>query len=564
VYLRSLGVGPEVLVGIYVHRGLDMLVGLLGVLKAGGAYVPLDPAFPRERLAFMLGDSGAALLLSERRLAGSLPEHSVRVIELDGEWEQERAQRTEGTHGTQARSAGVGGGEHLAYVLYTSGSTGRPKGVEVTHRSVVNFLLSMRHCPGLGPQDGLLAVTTLSFDIAGLELFLPLTVGARVILLSRAAAADGPRLVAELSRPEVTAMQATPATWQLLFESGWRPGKALKVLCGGEALPRALANRLLERSPEVYNLYGPTETTIWSTLVRVAPGAGAVPIGGPIANTQVYLLDQRLRLVPPGCAGELCIGGTGLARGYRQRPGLTAARFVPDPFSGVPGARLYRTGDLARWLPSGTLDCLGRVDHQVKVRGFRIELGEIETALARHPTVRQAVAVVREDVPGDKRLVAYFVAVPGREPAAEELRDLLRQVLPDYMVPGAFVLLEALPLSPNGKVNRAALPRPQEAVQAPESYVPPATPVEEGLAEIWAATLGVERVGARDNFFQRGGHSLLGMQVVARLRDAYQIDLPVKLLFDAPTLADLARTVEQHLLQSSAADEMASLLAELE
>jgi amino acid adenylation domain-containing protein len=563
-HLRSLGVGPGTLIGIHVHRGLDMLVGLLGVLKAGGAYVPLDPSFPRDRLAFMLADAAAPFLLTERRLADALPAHSAHVLELDGSWESQSTQARSASDGMVPSLALRAREEDLAYVLYTSGSTGRPKGVEVTHRSVVNFMRTMGPRLGLGPSDGLLAVTTLSFDIAALELFLPLTVGARVIVLSREAAADGPRLLAELSRPEVTAMQATPATWQLLLESGWQPGKALKVFCGGEALPRALADRLVERSAEVFNLYGPTETTIWSTLARLAPSTGPVSIGGPIGNTQVYLLDARLRLVPPGCTGELYIGGDGLARGYRGRPALTAERFVPDPFSGERGARLYRTGDLARWLPGGALECLGRVDHQVKVRGFRIELGEIETALARHPDIRQAVAVVREDTPGDRRLTAYIVPAPGREPAAKDLRDHLHETLPDYMIPSAFVLLEALPLSPNGKVNRAALPRPQAATQSAEEYVAPVTPVEQALAEIWAAVLGVDKVGARDNFFDRGGHSLLGMQVVARLRDAYQIEVPVKLLFDAPTLADLARIVEQDLVRSAGDDEMAALLADLE
>jgi amino acid adenylation domain-containing protein len=532
-HLRSLGVGPEVLVGIYLHRGLDMLVALLGVLKSGGAYVPLDPAFPRERLAFMLADAQASFLLSERALAESRPDHSARVIELDGDWENDTAAAT--------APADAVGGEHLAYVLYTSGSTGWPKGVEVIHRSVVNFLLSMRGNPGLRAGDGLLAVTTLSFDIAGLELFLPLTVGGRVILLSREAAADGPRLLAQLSRPEVTAMQATPATWQLLLESGWRAGKALKVLCGGEALPRALADRLLERSAEVYNLYGPTETTIWSTLARVGPGDGAVPIGGPIANTQVYLLDERLRLVPLGTSGELYIGGMGVSRGYRQRPALTAERFVPDPFSKTAGARMYRTGDMARWLPDGTIEYLGRTDHQVKVRGFRIELGEIQAALEEHAGIRQAVVVAWEALPGDKRLVAYLAADPAAAPTSQKLQAHLKERLPAYMVPGHFVFLPALPLTPNGKVDRKALPPPDVSTAAHElDGAAPRDFLEVQLVMLWEEVLDRRSIGIHDNFFDLGGHSLLAVRLFARMEAVLGQKLPLRALFDAPTVAQLA------------------------
>jgi thioesterase domain-containing protein len=422
-------------------------------------------------------------------------------------------------------------------VLYTSGSTGHPKGVEVTHRCVVNFLLSMQEHPGLGADDGLLAVTTLSFDIAVLELFLPLTVGARVILLSREAAADGARLLAELSRPDVTAMQATPATWRLLLESGWRPGKPLKVLCGGEALPRSLADGLLQRAGSVWNMYGPTETTVWSALHWLQPGSTPVPIGEPIANTQIYLLDSRLRPVPPGCTGELYIGGVGVARGYHGRPALTAERFVPDPF-GTPGGRLYRTGDLARSLPDGTLECLGRVDHQVKVRGFRIELGEIEAALGTHPGVRQAVAVARADGAGDKRLAAYVVAADVC-PTASDLRAHLKEHLPEYMVPADFVFLPAIPLTPNGKVDRKALPSPQAGTTA-SGYVPPRTPLEIQMAFLWEEVLGRRPVGITDNFFEIGGHSLLAARLFARIEAVLGRALPLRALFEAPTVEGLA------------------------
>jgi amino acid adenylation domain-containing protein len=403
--LRDLGVGPEVLVGICLERSADMVVALLAVLKAGGAYVPLDPAYPQERLAFMLTDAGVPLVLTQESLAAGFSGHGAWPVCVDTD------------AGAIARQSDdnlppLAGAEHLAYVIYTSGSTGRPKGVQITHGSLVNFLTSMRRRPGLGARDTLLAVTTLSFDIAALEIFLPLSVGARVEVVGREVAQDGARLAKSLAVSGATVMQATPATWRLLLEAGWLCGPGLKILCGGEPLTPELAQQLLARGASVWNLYGPTETTVWSTVHQVDGRDGPVPIGRPIANTRVHVVDARGQPVPPGVAGELLIGGAGLARDYRGRPELTAEKFIPDPFSGRPGARLYRTGDLARWLPGGELECLGRVDHQVKIRGFRIEPGEIETALGRHPAVRQAAVIAREDTPGDRRLVAYVVPDP--------------------------------------------------------------------------------------------------------------------------------------------------------
>jgi amino acid adenylation domain-containing protein len=410
-YLRRLGVGPEDLVGICVERSPEMLVGLLGILKAGGAYVPLDPAYPRERLAFMLEDAGVKVLVTEAYLADALPPHAARAVHLDTGWEliERESERDPEPRGTS---------DDLAYVIYTSGSTGKPKGVCVPHRAVVNFLESMRHEPGMTAEDTLVAITTLSFDIAGLELFLPLVVGARVAIASREVAADGNQLVELLERTNATVLQATPATWRLLREAGWQGSFRLKMLIGGEAVPRELADYLLEQGRELWNMYGPTETTIWSAVGRIASPDGPVLVGRPIANTQIYIVDAGMRPVPAGVPGELLIGGDGVARGYLNRPELTAEKFVADPFAGNPGARVYRTGDLARFRADGRIEVLGRIDNQVKVRGFRIELGEVEAALEQHPAVRESAVVVREDAPGDRRLVAYYTpAAAGGEAA---------------------------------------------------------------------------------------------------------------------------------------------------
>jgi amino acid adenylation domain-containing protein len=403
-YLRQHGVETETRVGLCVERSFDMLVGLLGILKAGGAYVPLDPAYPRERLALMLDDSGAPLLLTQQHLTAQLPPTAAQMICLDSEWADIALMPT-----TPLASAALP--QNLAYVIYTSGSTGKPKGVQIPHVAVVNFLESMRKQPGLSADDVLLSVTTLSFDIAALEVFLPLTTGARVVLIPREVAADGVRLAQRLEQTGATVMQATPATWRLLIETGWRGKERLRVLCGGEGLPRDLAAHLTERSADVWNMYGPTETTIWSATSRITPDAAVITIGRPIANSQMYVLDSQLQPVPIGVSGELYIGGDGLARGYINRPDLTAEKFIPDPFNATPGARMYHTGDVARYRPDGTIECLGRIDHQVKVRGYRIELGEIEARLAQHPAVRAGV-VLAQPLPhnaNERRLTAYVV-----------------------------------------------------------------------------------------------------------------------------------------------------------
>jgi len=537
--LRAMGVGPEVLVGLFVGRSADMVVGLLAVLKAGGAYVPLDPAYPAERLAFMLDDARVSVLLTEEKLRGDLPNCEARVLCLDAERAAIDARSGANLDGAPAAA-------NLAYVIYTSGSTGRPKGVQVTHGALANLLEAMHRLLPISERDALLAVTTLSFDIAALEIFLPLIVGARVELIDRDVAADGTRLADRLDDPRITFLQATPATWRLLLVGGWRGKPTLTMLCGGETLPRVLADRLIDKGAALWNLYGPTETTVWSSAWRVEAGEAPISIGSPIANTRLYVLDKRLRAVPAGIVGELYIGGAGLARGYRDRPGLTAERFIPDPFGNPPGGRLYRSGDLARWRPDGTLECLGRVDHQVKIRGFRIELGEIEAALARHPAVREAVVTARQDATGELGLAAYVVRHDGPDPIiAAELRRWLLGQLPEYMVPSAFVSLDALPLTPNGKVDRQALPDPGRALLAERAdFVPPRGPVEEVVAAVWGTVLGLDHLGAHDNFFDLGGRSLQATQVISRLRAAFSIAIPLRALFESATVAGLAEEIE--------------------
>ncbi len=440
--------------------------------------------------------------------------------------------------------------ENLAYVIFTSGSTGRPKGVEVRHRGVVNYLSSMARRPGLDERDTILALTTLSFDIAVTELLLPLAVGARIELVDRETAADAERLGALMAAAGVTVMQATPATWTLLLEGGWPGLPGLKALAGGEALPAVLAERLLPRVGELWNVYGPTETTVWSALHPVATATSPVPIGLPLANTTIHLVDPAGEVVPAGVPGELCIGGEGLARGYLGRPDLTAERFVPDPFGGSHGGRLYRTGDLARRLATGELEYLGRIDNQVKVRGFRIELGEIEAALTRQRGIAQSAVVVREGGAGERRLVAFLVVEPAAGaagPGVAELRAGLREVLPDYMVPALFVTLATLPLTPSGKVDRRALSRlplgAAEGLEEGREHVAPRNEIESFLAGIWSQVLRRERVGIHDNFFELGGDSIQAIQMVTRARRA-GVRFTPRNLFQHQTIAALATVVE--------------------
>lgn len=533
-YLRTLGVGPDRLVAICVERGLDMLIGLLGILKAGGAYIPLDPTYPADRLAFMLEDAGVDILVTQQRLSGQLPSHQCRVVCLD-------ADKENFAHLSAADPLTPVASEHLCYVIYTSGSTGRPKGVQLPHRAVVNFLLSMQREPGLTSEDTLLAVTTLSFDIAGLELYLPLLTGAHLVIADRDTATSGEALGILLEKVEATVMQATPITWRLLLASGWRGKANLKALCGGEALPLELVRELLPCVASLYNMYGPTETTIWSTLSKIESAESPISIGRPIANTCLVILDRYFQPVPVGVPGELYIGGDGLARGYLKRPALTEERFLWLKLATSQRERLYRTGDVARYRSDGSVELLGRADHQVKLRGFRIELGEIETVLEQHPAVQQAVVIAREDTVGDKRLVAYIQPKAGTTIAIGELRQHAQAHLPYYMVPSALVMLDRLPQTPNGKVDRRALPAPeQDQLEAADTFVAPRSELEEIVAGAWAQTLGVQQIGIHDNFFALGGHSLLALQITSRLHAALQVELSLRHFFEAPTVARLA------------------------
>jgi amino acid adenylation domain-containing protein len=537
-YLQTLGVKAETFVGVFMNRSIDTVVGLLGIMKAGGAYLPLDPDFPQDRLAFMLEDSATAIILTQSELLESLPPHNAKVVVLDQEWDR-IGLTPDYIPESVARSV------NLAYLMYTSGSTGKPKGVQIPHGAVVNFLLSMRDKPGFSEKDKLLSVTTLSFDISVLEVFLPLITGGSLVLVSHQVASDGKLLSESLARYKPSVMQATPVTWLILLESGWHSHGPLKALIGGEPLPAELCNRLLEQGVEVWNMYGPTETTIWSTIKKMDPSQKRVSIGRPIANTQTYVLDQNMLPVPIGVTGELHIGGDGLARGYLNRPELTSEKFMANPFNENPNTRLYKTGDLAFYLPNGDLQCLGRTDFQTKVRGFRVEPGEIESLLNRHPSIEQSAVVVRPDPLGENQLVAHIVAKGGSRPAVPDLRQYLGVALPDYMVPSRFFFLEAMPLTPNGKINRKALPAvtDQGNSDLDKSFVAANDSLEMQLTKIWESVLGIKRIGIKDNFFEIGGHSLLAARLFSRIEKTMGLNLPLATLFQAPTIDLLARII---------------------
>jgi amino acid adenylation domain-containing protein len=534
--LQKRGVMPGDRVAVCLERSPEMLLAVLAVLKTGAAYVPLDPEFPRERITAVLEDARPSLVLTQQQVATRLELTGPNVICL-------RPGLPEAAQESDQPLAVTMTPDALAYVIFTSGSTGRPKGVQVPHRAVVNMLCSMARQPGLTATDTLLAVTTLAFDIAVLELFLPLSVGARVVVATRDTVSDGHRLLSLLRSSAATVMQATPATWRLLIEAGWKGPANLKVLCGGEALPRDLADALLERTDSVWNMYGPTETTVWSATSQVPAGSGPITIGPPIANTTFYVLDSHGQPVPIGVAGELHIGGDGVTVGYWDRRQLTAEQFIPDPFASSGNGRLYKTGDLTRYRPDGTLEFLGRLDNQVKVRGFRIETGEVEHALLQYPGVRECVVVAREDVPGDKRLVAYFVAADAA-PASSDLRAFLAGKLPAYMVPSTFVALPALPRTPNGKIDRKNLPRPDAAGKAARpDVVAPKSPREQTLADICRAVLKVESVSIHDSLFELGADSIQVFQIVARANEA-GLNLTPKLVLSERTIAAICAELE--------------------
>jgi amino acid adenylation domain-containing protein len=538
-HLQELGVGPETLVGLAVERSMSMLIAALAILKAGGAYVPLDPALPRERLRFMIEDAQLAYFVTQDGIIEEAAHPDAIFVKLQSD--RDAIARENDENPTAPASA-----ENLAYVIYTSGSTGQPKGVQITHGALTNFLCSMHREPGLTAKDTLLSVTTLSFDIAGLELYLPLICGARVVIAGHETAGDGRLLRNLIATSGATVMQATPATWRMLIEAGWQGSERLKALCGGEALSRNLANDLLARTEVLWNMYGPTETTIWSSISKVENNTDPITVGRAIANTQFYVLNQNLNPVRPGESGELYIGGLGLARGYLNRPELTAEKFAVDPFADSSGARIYKTGDIVRLLPDGTAEFVGRTDNQVKLRGFRIELGEIEAALAEAEGLAQAAVVLREDEPGDKRLVAYVVAKDGAPLNVNDLRAHLDEKLPEYMLPAAIIELPQLPLTPNAKIDRKALPAPDsKRSDLTAAFVGPRNHIEAAIARKWVEVLKLEPIGIHDNFFELGGNSLLAGSMLSRIRDEFSVDLPIRRVFESPTVAGLAREISR-------------------
>jgi amino acid adenylation domain-containing protein len=527
--LHAAGLKQGDLVGICLDRSPDMVAALFAVHRIGAAYLPLDPDFPAARLDYIATDAGAAALLTERRLSHVLPGCPLKRILIEDA----------APVGT-ARPAVAVQPSDLAYVLYTSGSTGNPKGVEIGHEALINLLTSFRADPGFSPEDSLLAVTTLSFDIAALELFLPLISGGELIVAPKSDTAD-PRQLNELfvsAKPSV--MQATPATWRALIEAGWQGSPTLRILCGGEALPRDLAEGLIERSGELWNVYGPTETTIWSTVARVMPGDGPVPIGRPIANTSIHILDKYHNTAPIGVVGELFIGGTGLAHGYRHRTDLTAERFVT-----IRDERLYRTGDLARYRPDGTILCLGRVDNDEKIRGYRVAVEEIEGALAEHPEIVAAAVRSWPDASGERALAAYIVTRGDAPPSRAELREHLARTLPDYMIPSHFEHLPELPMTPNAKVDRKALPQPGGA--GAREIEPPQGETEATLAAIWCDLLRIGQVSRDDSFFELGGHSLLVARLLVRIEQQWGRRIGMAEFFQAPTLEKLAERIEGNI-----------------
>jgi amino acid adenylation domain-containing protein len=538
-YLQRHGVGLETRVGICLERGINLIVSLLAVLKAGAAYVPLDPMYPQDRLNFMSRDVGMSVLISDGLSIEKGRKSHCQTINLQKEWS--KISRESGWNPEKYIKP-----DNIAYVIYTSGSTGTPKGVQITHKAVGNLIFSMQRVLRLGLQDKWMAVTSISFDIAVLEIFLPLCQGVQVILARRETTQDVVQLARTIDESDTTIMQATPTTWQLLMTYGWHPLHQMTFLCGGESLTPNLADQMRTRTSNLWNVYGPTETTVWSTIASMNDHQGTVLIGRPLSNTRTYVMDRHRNLAPMGVHGELYLGGKGIARGYHNRPDLTAEKFLPDSANGESGGRVYRTGDLVRYRENGTLEFLGRLDQQVKLRGFRIELGEIESVLGRHPAVREVVVECREDVPGQKELVAYIVPIFESSISVKKLRTYLQGSLPDYMIPTAFVVLDAIPLTPNGKADRRALPIPEtDRDNLVNGYVAPRNPIEEVLTPIWEDLLHHDVVGVHDSFFDLGGHSLLATQVISRVRETFQLELPLRLFFERPTIADLAQTIEE-------------------
>jgi amino acid adenylation domain-containing protein len=546
--LQRAGAGPEKLAAVFLDRSQHLPAALLAVLKTGAAYMPLDPGTPAARIALCLEDGEPAVILTQRSRLADLPVSAAKVLVL----EEVLAQPYEGGFEPVEVSP-----EELAYVIHTSGSTGRPKGVELRHEGVVNFLLAMQREPGFTAADTLVAVTTISFDIAVLELFLPLITGGKVVLASRETALDPSRLAALVAECHATVLQATPATWSALIGIHWKGHQNLRALCGGEALKRSLADRLLALGLDLWNVYGPTETTIWSTLTHVEPGEGTIHVGRPIANTTAYILDPRQQPVPVGVPGELYLGGLGVARGYRNKPELTAEKFVTPAVAN--GERIYRTGDYALYREGGVIEIQGRSDNQVKIRGYRIELEDVEVNLAQHPRVAAAAARAWPDPDGGHRLCAYLTGVNGPPPNAAELRQYLRGRVADYMIPSEIVALDALPLTSNGKVDRKQLQEPDRSATAAPQLDSTLAGEELRLARLWSELLRVDQISATDNFFDLGGHSLLLLKLVRLVNKEFAIELPMARLFQAPTIEKLAVVVRE-LQEKETGGEWSSLV----
>jgi len=528
------GVKTGDVVGLALDRSPEMVISLLAILKSGAAYVPLDPEYPKDRIEFMLEDSSAKILLTSKKYHRHFTSQATEIL-------IEYALEKFNNYSADEPEINVDG-QDMAYILYTSGSTGKPKGVQIRHFNLVNVLLSFQNEPGITAADNILAVTTISFDIAGIDLYWPLISGAQLTLVDSATAKDGRLLLDIVKNEQISIMQATPYTWRMMLEAGWDNQLPFKILCGGEALPKDLANKLTRRCTALWNVYGPTETTIYSTVKHIESDKD-ITIGKPVANTQIYILNEALNNVADGEVGEIFIGGDGVAKGYLNRPELTAEKFIDNPFSGKAGDKMYRTGDLGKFREDGDIICLGRIDHQVKVRGFRIELEEIEHALLKEAGIKQTVVIAREDTPGDARLVAYVVlengsAISDFKLQTDSWHQSLMAVLPEYMVPDDFVLMDTIPITPNGKIDRKALPKPD--FNRTGDYVAPRTDVEKQVAEIWEELMGIEKISIFDNFFRLGGRSLVAVQIMARIEKVTGIRLPLATLFEHSTIEKLA------------------------
>ncbi len=531
------GIKASDVVGLALDRSPEMIISLLAILKSGAAYVPLDPEYPKDRIEFMLEDSSAKILLTATKYHNHFSANAKEVL-IEDAWLKF------GDYTADEPTPKVNSTD-LAYILYTSGSTGKPKGVQIRHFNLVNLLLSVQKQPAFTENDVTLAITTISFDIAGLDIYMPLISGSKLIITSSANAKDGRVLLDLVKAEKVSIMQATPYTWRMMIEAGWDEHLPLKIICGGEALAKDLAEKLIWRTNELWNMYGPTETTIYSTL-KLVKSEENITIGKPLDNTQIYILDEKLNNLTNGSIGEIYIAGDGVAAGYLNRPELNAEKFIDDKFSALPGAKMYRSGDLGKYQPNGDIQCLGRIDHQVKVRGYRIELEEIENTLVKQDDVKQAVVIARDDMPGDPRLVAYIVVADTAAQAdfkslIEGWQKALLAKLPEYMVPDDFVPMEVIPITPNGKIDRKALPKPDLSVfNRSGEYVAPRTDIEKQIAEIWQESMGIEKISIFDNFFALGGRSLIAVQIMAKIEKQTGKRLPLATLFEHSTIEKLA------------------------